>query len=296
MVFTVLFISTASTRCSSQNSHKPTTNGTTGPLRVTASECVPLPWWVQVGSCSSWRQGNGCFPYIALCWKGLELCSDFLHLLHCHKIEGWCSTLHLFLFLLHSCALCQAVLYLDAVVVRRAAPQCVGNLGSSDSRRLKRPGTRHCEWHSNKNLFHIVAFGAGDQGRWCKLSCDVSSAQMSCRVCGGFREPSRCCPKKWDWCLVSPAASSFACAPRCPSWRTPWCASLWSVCRGTCPWAPPMPWSSPTTWWRGLQLCKQMVRLHRAPTSECLLLSPHPPVATQCWDSSYHLPKSLCIT
>lgn len=42
-VWCLLFISTASTRCSSQNSQKPTTNGTTGRLRVTASECVFYP-------------------------------------------------------------------------------------------------------------------------------------------------------------------------------------------------------------------------------------------------------------
>lgn len=76
-------------------------------------------------------------PYIALCWKGLKLCSDFLHLLLCHKTEGCCSTLHLFLFLRHSCSLCQAVLYFDAAVVRRAAPQCVGNWGKVRELRLK---------------------------------------------------------------------------------------------------------------------------------------------------------------
>lgn len=76
-------------------------------------------------------------PYIALCWQDLELCLDFLHLLHCLKIEGCCSILHLILFLLYSCSLCQAVLYLDAVIVRRAVLCCLLYWGNVRELKLK---------------------------------------------------------------------------------------------------------------------------------------------------------------
>lgn len=139
-------------------------------------------------------------------------------------------------------------------------------------------------------MFLAAALGAADQGKGGKLSCGLFCARMSCRVCGGFQQCSCYCQGKHDWCLLSHAASSFASALRCPSLKTRWCGSLWSVCHGTSLLALRMPWSLLTTWWSGLRLCKPMVRLHKAPvvTSVC------PLITTQGWDSSYRVPESLC--
>lgn len=53
-------------------------------------------------------------------------------------------------------------------------------------------------------------------------------------------------------CLSCSVVFSCASAPRCLCWRTRWCASLSSGCHAICRWVRRMPWSSPTTWLRGL--------------------------------------------
>lgn len=70
VIFAVLFILTASTRCSSQNSRRRTTNGTTGPPRVTASECVLHPWL------GTWTRAVAGGKGISVFW--CSLCSSLL--------------------------------------------------------------------------------------------------------------------------------------------------------------------------------------------------------------------------
>lgn len=93
-------LSAASTRCCSQSNQRHTINGTTGPLRVTASKCVPSWGALGRGLAAGSGEKMRCFGCLGCCMCLGDICSDLIFTAHCSALrQGILQPLAFSLFL-----------------------------------------------------------------------------------------------------------------------------------------------------------------------------------------------------
>lgn len=256
---------TACTRCSSRSSRRPTTSGTTGPPRATASE----------RACCVHREHHG--PQGSL-EHAPHLCLFFLITIPVPPPLP-----------------IPDVLYLPCLCAVLSAPRASAGLCPQD------PQT-HCSLcASNQSRAHalpprVSVVAPSPECSQVAPYCPMQLARLllSCALCPflvwevvggsqcvcalGGQAPSRILvhgghgsgtatllpvqarfragasarghtrPPPSPALPALPTASSSASARRCPSWRTHSCASWLLGCPGSSLWGPRMPWSLPTTW------------------------------------------------